>query len=79
MEMSFAEAIEYDEHLQRRVHDHHEHKRAAKVFFQQDFKDQTGDELVSGVRVAGRAKRGSATARQEAKESKQSSEGRKAA
>jgi hypothetical protein len=79
MDMSLEEAVEFDAHMRRRIKDHEEHKRGARIYFEQDFKEQIGDELVSGSRVAGRAKRGSAVARQEAKEAKYSAAGRKSA
>jgi len=79
MEMSLAEAVEYDSHMQRRIRDHQDHKRGARVHFEQDFRQQTGEDLVSGRRVTGRPKRGGPAARQEAMEARQSAAGRKAA
>lgn len=77
--MSLFEAVEYHEHMKKREGAHAKHQRAAKAHFAQDFEEQTGMKLSSGTRAAGRPKRGGATARQEAKEAKQSSAGRKAA
>lgn len=79
MDMSLEESVEFNAHMQHRIKAHEEHKRGARVYFEQDYKAQIGEELVSGSRVAGRPKRGTAIARQEAKEAKNSAVGRKAA
>ena len=77
--MSLEEAVEFDAHMQGRIKEHTEHKRGARVFFEQDYKEQTGEELASGSRVVGRPKRGGAVAQREAKEAKNSAVGRKVA
>lgn len=79
MDMSLEEAVEFDAHMQGRIKEHTEHKRGARVFFEQDYEEQTGEELVSGSRVVGRPKRGGAVAQREAKEAKNSAVGRKVA
>jgi hypothetical protein len=77
--MSFAEAVEYAEYLRKWVAAERRHRAAKKHLLNEDYLEQTGTELKSGSRVAGRPKRGTATARLEHEEARQSVEGRRAA
>lgn len=77
--MSLAEAVEYGEHIKNWEAEERRHRPAKKQTIRDDFSEQTGVELKSGRRVAGRPKRGSATNHQEEIEARQSIEGRKAA
>lgn len=77
--MSFAEAVEYAEHLKTWEATERRHRAAKKHLLNENYLEQTGMELKSGSRVAGRPKRGTATARLEHEEARQSVEGRKAA
>lgn len=77
--MSLAEALEYAEHLKNWEATERRHRAAKKHLMNEDYLEQTGMELKSGSRVAGRPKRGTATARLEHEEARQSVEGRKAA
>ncbi len=79
MHMSLAEAVEYHEHMKKWEASERKHRPAKRQLIRDEFFEQTGVELKSGSRVGGRPKRGSATARQEDIEARQSVEGRKAA
>lgn len=78
-DMSLAEALEYHQHMAARIAAHHNHRRAAHAHIEEAFKAQTGLSLNSGTRTRGQPKRGGATARQEAKEAKETAAGRRAA
>lgn len=77
--MSLGEAVEYAEHMQAWEATERRHRAAKKLLLNEDYLEQTGMELKSGSRVAGRPKRGTATARQENDEAQQSVHGRRAA
>jgi hypothetical protein len=77
--MSFWEATQYAEHMERRKAEFAGHQRGVRLHSAEDYEAQTGLKLDAGQRVTGRPKRGSAVARQEAQEAARSAAGRKAA
>ena len=77
--MSLEESLEYFNHMKERNRRFAKHVLAAKVEIADDYEAQTGLAWDSGQRVAGRPKRGSAIARQEAAEAARSASGKRAA
>ena len=68
--MSFEEVKQFESFCRERDSFHDEHCAAVTIQIYQEFKEATGRDWDAGSRVKGRAKRGTAVARQEAAEAK---------
>jgi hypothetical protein len=77
--MSLDEAVEYAEYAKRRDHEFRGHANAAILSHDEDYHQQTGLQPSRGQRVAGRPRRGSVVAKQEAAEAARGAAGKKAA
>jgi hypothetical protein len=68
--MSAAEAVEYTKSVKQQELDQADHALAVSAEYKQKYFEATGKKWNAGSVVAGRPKRGTATARQEAAEAR---------